>query len=164
MKEVIKDEEIGEITYEESFWTGKKLLYINGTQLEKTSKTTFRMQNGETATIKGGYLQGATLLIGARAVKLTQSVKWYEIILSILPFLFIMVWGNVVALCAIVPVVGGAIGGAISGAIGVLNLFIIKGVKQIWLKILISIVAFGICFLICFGIGSAILAAIQNMA
>lgn len=164
MKVIIKDEEIGDITYEESFWSGKKLLYINGTQLEKTSKTTFHMQNGETAFIKGGYLQGATLCIGSRIVKLTQPVKWYEIVLSVLPFLFIMIWGNVAALCAIVPVVGGAIGGAISGAIGVLNLFIIKGVKQIWLKILISIAAFGICFLICFGIGSAIVAALQQIS
>ncbi len=162
MKEIVKDEELGEITYEESFWTGKKEVYIDGARLVKLSKTAFRMQNGETAYIKGGYLQGATLLVGTRAVRLTAPVKWYEIVLSVLPFLFIMVWGNVAALCAIVPVVGGAIGGAISGAFGVLNVLIIKGVKPVWLKILISIATFAIVFLICFGIGSAILAALTK--
>lgn len=161
MKQIIKNEELGEITYEESFWTGKKSLNINGKPLEKTSKTTFRLENGENAYLKGGYLQGATLIIGSQSVKLTPPVKWYEIVLSLLPFIFIMVWGNVAALCAIVPVVGGAIGGAISGALGVLNLFIIKGVKPVWAKILISVASFAIVFLICFGIGSAIVAAIS---
>lgn len=131
---------------------------IDGARLVKLSKTAFRMQNGETAYIKGGYLQGATFLVGTRAVRLTAPVKWYEIVLSVLPFLFIMVWGNVAALCAIIPVVGGAI----SGAFGVLNVLIIKGVKPVWLKILISIATFAIVFLICFGIGSAILAALTK--
>ena len=39
----------------------------------------------------------------------------FEIVLSILIFAFVMVWGNSAKLCAIFPIVGGAIGGGISG-------------------------------------------------
>ncbi len=91
---------------------------------------------------------------------MTPSVTWYEIALSVLPFLLILIWGNVPALCAIVPVVGGAIGGAISGVLSFVNLFIIKGIKSVCLKMLISVCMLGAAFLICFLIGLAILSAL----
>ncbi len=37
---IVKD--FGELTYEESFWTGKKKLSLNGKVLEKIDKTTFQ--------------------------------------------------------------------------------------------------------------------------
>lgn len=83
-------------------------------------------------------------------------MKWYEIVLSVLPVALILIWGNSAALVSIVPVVGGALGGLISGIIAVLNLLIVKGVKPIWLKILISIGMLAAAFLLCFLIGSMI--------
>lgn len=70
-----------------------------------------------------------------------------------------MVWGNSTALFQIVPVVGGAIGGLISALCCVVNLFIIKPIRQIWLKIIISIVFVGVAFLLCWLIAVAILSA-----
>lgn len=163
MKEVIQHEKLGEIVYEENFWTGKKSLQVNGVRLQKTNKKTFVTESGEYYVINGNYIQGAVLAAGEETVRLTQPVKWYEIVLSVLPFLLIMVWGNVVALCEIVPVVGGLIGGGISAVLSCLNLFIIKGIKPIWLKVVISIAILGVTFGVCCGIGYAIIAAAQQL-
>ncbi len=38
MKQVVQNEKLGEIVYEESFWTGKKTVSVNGSQLEKFLK------------------------------------------------------------------------------------------------------------------------------
>lgn len=157
MKVVIQHETYGEIVYEESFWVGKKTLTINGVEATKISKKEVQMPDGKTAQIQGNFLYGACLVIGAESIRLTPKIKWYEIALAILPFVLIMVWGNVVALCKIVPVVGGAIGGGISALFSILGLLLIKSVKPIWLKILIAVAVVGVTFGICCGIGYAIL-------
>ena len=41
MIQEIKNEKYGTITYEESFLTGKKNVYFNGVQAQKTGKNTF---------------------------------------------------------------------------------------------------------------------------
>lgn len=46
MKQVVQNEKLGEIVYEESFWTGKKTVSVNGSQLEKISKNTFKTPDG----------------------------------------------------------------------------------------------------------------------
>lgn len=112
-------------------------------------------------TLKGNFLSGVVLNTGSETIRLTPSIKWYEIVLSILPFILIMMWGNIVALCEIVPIVGGAIGGAVSAVCCLLNLFIIKSVRQIWLKVIISIAFLGVAFLLCYLIAIPILAALS---
>lgn len=163
MKVIISDEKYGQIVYEESAWTGKKSISVNGTALQKVSKNVFTYsdQSGQsTFTIQGNYLKGSNLLVDGSTIRLTPPVKWYEIAMSVVIFVLILVWGNSVTLCSIVPVVGGAIGGAISGVFMVLNLFVIKRVNNIGLKVLISIVICAACFAICAGIGYSIVAAV----
>ncbi len=41
MRVVVQHESLGEIIYEESFWTGKKKLFIGGEELAKISKKNF---------------------------------------------------------------------------------------------------------------------------
>lgn len=159
MKEVVKSEKYGEIVFSESFWTGRKEISINGTQLKKIDKKTFEMADGQKAILNGNFLAGAKLLIGNDSIQIMPTVKWYDIVLSCLPFLLIMIWGNVVALCQIVPVVGGAIGGGISGLTSFTNYALLRKVKPIWLKVVISIIMLGVTFGICAGIGYGILAA-----
>lgn len=161
MKQVLQHPAIGEIVYEESFWTGKKALAFNGAPLTKVTKNSFRTENGEAVNLTGNFLTGTNLVFGTETIGLTPRVQWYEIVLSILPFLFIMVWGNIVSLVEILPVVSGAIGGAISAVLSLVNLFIIKDIKQIWLKVLISIAVLGVTIAICYGIGAAILSAVK---
>ncbi len=160
MRSIIKSEKFGEIVYDENAWTGRKSVTIDGKPLEKVGKNAFTMPDGTAVTVKGNFLIGSKLLIGGDTVTLSPTIKWYEIVLSVLPFILIMVWGNVVSLCAIVPVVGGAIGGGISGLLSAVNLCVIKLVKPVWLKVLISIGMLGATFGICCGIGYAILGAL----
>ncbi len=159
MQQTVMHDSIGKIEYNENFWTGKKTLSINDVPLQKISKKVFALPNGEQLSVCGNYLTGSYLQTATEKIRLTPSVTWYEIALSVLPFLLILVWGNVPALCRIVPVVGGAIGGAISAVFSFINLFIIKGIKSVWLKILISVCMLGATFLICYLIGLAILSA-----
>ena len=160
MKEVIQHETYGEIVYEESFWTNKKSLTVNGVSASKISKKAFQMPDGKTATVQGNFISGACLLVDSEWIRLTPKLKWYEIALAVIPFILIMVWGNVVALCQIVPVVGGAIGGGLSALFSVAGLVLIKRAKPIWLKIVIAVAVTAATFGICCGIGYAILSAI----
>ena len=160
MKKVVQSEKYGEITYNENFWIGRKSVDVNGAPLKKLDKKTFETADGERVTVKGNYLYGVKLLIGADTIDIMPTVKWYEIVLALLPFIFVMVWGNSVALCRVVPVVGGAIGGLISGLMAAVSLLAMRSIKSVWGKIGIAAVALGVTFGICAGIGHAILAAL----
>lgn len=150
MRLVIEHADHGIIEYDESFWTGKKSLYINGAPLQKVSKKVFVTPAGERMTVEGNYLTGSYISSGTDRIQLAPAVKWYEVVLSLLPFVFILIWGNSVSLCEIVPVIGGGIGGFISGVMSVTNLFLIKSVKPVWLKIFITAGMFAGTFLVCF--------------
>jgi hypothetical protein len=63
-----------------------------------------------------------------------------------------MIWGNSQALCSIIPMVGGAIGGGLSGLAGVLCVSMMRE-KTTGQKILISLLATVITFLICAALG-----------
>ncbi len=160
MKTTITHDGIGKIDYTESFWTGQKGLSINDTPLQKVDKNTFRTEDGQQVTLSGNNMSGVKLTMGEHTVQLVRAVTWYEIVLSILPFVLIMVWGNITALVKIVPVVGGVLGGAISAAMCVVNVFVIKNVKKVWLKVLISVAMLGATFLICYLIALIILAMV----
>ena len=157
MKETIQHERYGQILYDENFWTGKKSLSMGGVLLNKISRKEFQLPDGTIGTIKGTFLYGACLLINGESIRLTPKITWYEIVLCILPFLLVMVWGNTVALCKIIPIAGGAIGGAVSAILSCVGLYLMRSVKEVWAKILIGISAILVTFGICCGIGFAIL-------
>lgn len=163
MKETINHEIYGYITYEESFWTGKCTMQLDGKPMDKIAKKTFFMtkEDGSAVNISvnGSFISGVKLNVNGEEIQIVPAIKWYEIVLSLPIFILILVWGGSVALCNIVPVVGGAIGGAISGALTVVNLIVVKKIKNVWLKILVSIGMMGAAFLICWLIGLAILGA-----
>ncbi len=153
MKVKTKHETIGEIEYCESAWTGKKQLSINGQNLEKVNKTTYKLVTEEkevVAKFEGNYLVGSKLTIDNQTVQLTPAIKWYELVLSLMIVALICVWGNVVQLCMIVPIIGGAIGGAISGFFAMVNLLVMKATPKIWAKILIWIGFMGLTFACCY--------------
>ena len=162
MNEKIQNEKYGEILYGENFWTGRKSLSVNGVPLNRISKKEFQMPDGGIGTIKGNFLYGACLLINGETVRLTAKIKWYEIVLCLLPFLLVMIWGNTFALCEILPVAGGAIGGAGSAVLSCTGLFFMRSVKPVWAKILIGLAAIAVTFGICCGIGFAFLGALAK--
>ncbi len=162
MKVVIDDEKYGQIVYEESAWTGKKSICVNGVPLKKTAKNTYCLSEGDVCinfVVQGNYVKGSRLVVEGREIQVTQPVKWYEVAMSVAIFALVLVWGNMPALVSILPVVGGAIGGAISGLFMILNLIVIKQIKNIWLKAAISLGMCAAAFLICAGVGAAIVGA-----
>ena len=160
MKSVIQHSVYGEIVYEESFWTGKKKLSLNGANLPAVSKKEFLMPDGETKTtvlVKGNFLFGTKLAIKNEVITVTPPIKWYELLLSVMIFALVLVWGNSVTLCSIIPIVGGAIGGGISGMMTVLNLLVMKSTKNIWLKLAVWLAFIVLTFFICFAVGAIII-------
>lgn len=160
MRRIIQHPEIGEITYDESFWTGRKKLYVNGEQLTKKSRTEFETADGKTVTLKGNILSGTKAVIGGNEVVIEPATKWYEYVLSFVSLVFVLIWGNVTALCEIFPIVGGALGGFISALFSVLNLILIKKTDKLWLKLIISLASFVVAILICYLLALAILSAL----
>ena len=157
MKELVRHQVYGDIVYEESFWTGKKTLTVNGTDAQHVSKKEF-MIDGKKAIIKGSYLTGIYLCVEGDTIELSPKPKWYEIVIAILPLIFLLTWGNSVALCSIFPVVGGAIGGAL-GAIGaMMSLLLMKKSKSLMSKLLIGICACAVTILIAYALALALLA------
>lgn len=129
MKRTVNHPTYGKIVYEEKFWSGKNTLTVGGVEAEKISKRSF-MFGGRVAALKGNIYKGVKLFIGGEGIEIVSKLKWYEVILSILPFVFIMVWGNSPELCNIFPIVGGAVGGAIGGLALALSIWLMK--KRKW--------------------------------
>ena len=140
MQAVFQHPTYGNIGYEESFWSGKKTLYIPGHVVEKVDKNTFAFtEDGvkKFITLRGNFVTGAVLKIGDESFEVTKAAKWYEIALSVFLFAFYLVWGSVPALCLIFPVIGGALGGLLYAAIACANILLMKKTENVWLKMLI---------------------------
>ena len=162
MKVSVQNETFGVLTLDESFWTGKKNLSVNGVALQKSGKNVFEYeQDGQkyTVILKGNFLTGATLWIGDQTIRMTEKPAWYEIASSVFIFVFILVWGNVPPLIDVLPLVGGAIGGLVSAVCAFVNLFLMKSTKNVLLKLLIFVLCFGVTILLCWLIALAFLTA-----
>ncbi|MBR2902039.1 MAG: hypothetical protein IKC38_02335 [Clostridia bacterium] len=159
MKEFVQHPIYGEIVYNESFLTGKKTLTINGVDAQPVSKNEFTVE-GKKVVIVGSHLVGIKILINNVAIEVSPKPKWYEIVFAVLPLIFLLTWGNSVALCSIFPVVGGAIGGALGGIGSITSLFLMKNAKSLIAKLLIGIGAFVVTVLIAFALALLIITLI----
>lgn len=160
----INHETYGTIVYEESVWTGKKTIMINGSVLPKAGKNQFLFvtpMGNIPVTTKGSMSFGAKLIIGSETIVVSPAPKWYECVLAIMPFLLVILWSNSLALCSIVPVVGGALGGAISGMFGVLSLTSMKNKSNIVIKVLIGMGMLVACFFVCALLGVVMVSALS---
>ena len=160
MRAVVNHEKYGEIVYKESFWTGRKNLSINGNALKCESKNMFSYDNGESkiiVTVFGNFVKGAKVKINDEKIQIVPNIKWYEVALGVIMFAFFIVWGNVPQLCAMFPIVGGAIGGFVSALFGIGGVVTMKFMKKIWMKLVVWVVCFGAALGINYGLAIAIL-------
>lgn len=160
MKVTVHHVAYGEIEYVESVWTGRRDLSFSGRPLERKRRNLFLYKTGAgdvECRIRGSYLFGTTLIVDGEEIVLTPSCKWYEIALSVLLFTFLLVWGNVPALGAIVPIVGGALGGAVAGGAWYGALYLMRRVKGPGLKLLVWLGMLAGSFLVCFALALMIL-------
>ncbi len=156
MKEIVNHPIYGEIIYNENIWTGKRTLTVNGVNAQAVSKREYLI-NGKGAYIKGNFLGGSSLLIEDKVIPLSPKAKWYETVLAMIPLLFLLIWGNSASLCAIFPVIGGALGGALGGIGSILSLAFMRTQKKAYIKILIGIIAAIVTVLIAFAFALALL-------
>ena len=155
MTQTIMHSVYGAISYEENIWTGKKSLAVNGKYLKKGRKNVFTLEDGENTlyvTLNGNALTGVTVTIGGQKIVVLSKLTSLEYILSILPFALVMIWGNVPALCSIIPVVGGAIGGGLSALASVICVSKMRDCTM-GKKVLTSLLATLAAFLVCAAIG-----------
>lgn len=154
--ETVVQSTYGEITFIESFWTGKKQVLLNDQKLKKVDKNIFVFTDEEGKDIhvllNGNYINGTTITIGSETIQATAQAKWYEYALAIMIFMIVLIWGNSKELCSIIPIVGGAIGGAINGVMSFSTLIIMKPIKNVLVKILIAlgmlVATIAICFVV----------------
>ena len=158
MKEIVQHPIYGEIIYNENFWTGKKKITVNGVDAQPISKKEY-MVNDKRAHLTGNFLTGSTLHIAGEAIRLSPKMKWYETMLAIIPFLFLMIWSNSASLCAIFPVVGGALGGALGGVGAIVSIHLMKNKKPL-VKVLIGIIVAASTILIAFILALTLLSII----
>lgn len=160
MKTVVQNEKYGEFVVDENVWTGKIKVFLNGNELAKVDKTRYLIEEKKYIDFTGNSIKGLYMTVDNQTTQVTAPAKWYEIALSVLIFVVILIWGNSLTLCSIVPVVGGAIGGGLSAMLAVVNLFVMRGIKNVALKLLAFVGIFAVTFGLCAAIGTAILAAI----
>lgn len=151
------------VSYEESLWTGKKTLYVNGVACRKVSKTQFAYSDGEKEqfiTVNGNSFKGVTLKMEEGEFIVEKKPAWYEYVLSFFALILVITWGNSPALVEKFVVVGGAIGGAIAGLFGALNLTWVRKTDNVFFKILISLGSTVAAVLVCHFVGLLIVDAL----
>lgn len=149
MKITINHPTYGTIIYDESFWTGKKTLTINGAHCFAVSKKEFLIGD-QKVLLTGNLFAGIRLSINQEIIEISPRPSWYEIVFAILPIAFLLTWGNSPTLCAIFPVVGGAIGGAIGALFSLTSLLLMKNAKSPLHKVLIGLGMFAATLLVAF--------------
>jgi hypothetical protein len=121
-------------SYQESFWTGKKSLIVNGSPAIKCGRSLFTLAAPESdaVQVKGSFLSGVSLYFGSGKVVVLEKNTWWEWILIIFPLL------NIGA-----GVFGGLIGGCLSalfgGAGSIINASILRGDIRLWERIVLCI-------------------------
>lgn len=168
MKKLIQVENVGNVEVTQSNLTGAFSISIDGKAMTKVNKKQFILKGeGEektiTAIVSGNSFQGFKLDIGGGIYAITESVPLYVYVLALIPFVVTIVLGNMTVLAQKgFYYVGGAIGGAISGMISILTIYVSTVSPKWWVKVLICLAGFAICFLTCYGVGNLIVAGLTK--
>ena len=143
---------LGTVTYEESFFLGRKKVHIDDIPCGNIDKTQYtyidKEGNKKIFNLKGNFLLGVTIEENSQVHTIIGKPKWYEIAIVAFIFAFTLVWGNSVNLVKILPIFGGAVGGAIGGVFAAGAMIAMRTAKKTWLKILIGIGIFATSILV----------------
>ena len=146
MKNTYIDETGKEIEYEESFWTGKRKITIDGVLLEAVDKKSFNY-NQNTYKVKGNILFGVKL-IGENEIIIVPKLKVWEYILIMLPLILVFI--------------GGATGAIIGMLFAIVIATKLRKAKNIIIKILFSLAMTGLAYLVWYIFAITILVALYS--
>lgn len=138
------------VEIDRSVWTGKINVTVDGKMASKISKKEFSYENVEGElkyiTLKGSEFSKMEVTIDTYTHTLVRKLKVYEFILAFLPVFLIAI--------------GGAIGGFLAGVAIISLLMLMRSLKNVFLKVLVSLVFTAAAFFIWFIIASMILSLI----
>lgn len=136
---LMKIENGKEFVMEQGFWTGKTKIFIDGEELIKVDKKSYKY-NDEIVSIKGNFLAGVTLKFSQSENVVICANKWYEFMLIYMPYLYFLV-----------GLLFGAIGGGLSAISAVsccvLNAYILRSKGNIVMKVILCLCLFIALFL-----------------
>lgn len=167
MKNSIVIDELGKLDVNENIWTGRISVSLDGKELKRLEKRSFELifpdERRETLTVAGNIFSGKSVYVNGKTYTLTSRMPWYGYALSFIPFILTLVLGNIPALVQSgFYFVGGAIGGLIGGLFTAFSLYANSWFKKWYFRVLISLAFILISFLVCWGIGTAIVAATRR--
>ena len=137
MKSISQTTDGRKVEYEESFWTGKKSIKIDGNQLIKLGKKVFVLDEKK-YELNGNFIFGATLSSSDEKIVLVKKLNVLEWILVALPLFLVLI--------------GGALGGALGAVAACSNAAVVRSIKNVILKIIACIAIAGIAYIAWFAI------------
>lgn len=124
MKSISQTNDGRKVEYEESFWTGKKSIKLDGNKLIKTGKKVYVYEENR-YELNGNFIFGATLTGPEEKIVLVRKLNVLEWILVALPLILVFI--------------GGALGGALGALAACSIAALARNVKNIILKIAVSV-------------------------
>ena len=149
MEETIQHENYGTIEFFEGNLIANRKISINGQELTKKSNKQFYLNDGKSVKVIGGLFSGVKLDIEGEIVQISNPGKWYEILIYITGLILLIIWSNSVALCSIIPMIGGAIGGLLYAIPAVIGFSFSVKQKNPVLKLIITISSVLLGLIIC---------------
>jgi hypothetical protein len=110
--------------YDESFWSGKKQLIIDGAEAVLTGKCTFVTADAEEVEVRGNIFFGYKLCFSNGRVQSLFKNKWYEWLFMCLPFVIsLFAFMYLPVLVMVLGILGGLMGVVLPLLIGGLGAF-----------------------------------------
>ena len=132
-----------DLIYIESFWSGRKRVFYKDEECFKNENGAYEYYSKEEdakkeITVIGSLLNGVVIKIDDREIEMVGKIKWYEYLLCF-AFLGLLFYDS-----------NYLIGGLVSSIFGIINLIVIRGIKNKFFKVLASVLVAAIAFLVLF--------------
>ena len=126
-----------DILYVEYFWSGRKRFFYKDEECYKNENGYYEYKKDDESLeidVKGNMLTGVKCTIKEEEIVLIKSAQWYEYLLCF-AFLALIIYGDNILVSSVV-----------ASMLSIVNFIIIRSIKNIFLKILVSIAVAALAF------------------
>jgi hypothetical protein len=95
MKEIKYLADGRQLIYQESFWTGRKKIFIDGEQIERINKKYYQFNN-HSWLLKGNFIMGAHLEYNGSKIVLVDKLNVFQYMMVLLPVIALAFLGGVI--------------------------------------------------------------------